>query len=78
MGTRSRSRYPRGGNSETVTKFYRIDNRLTRDIGGTGLGLALVKEIITAHNGRVWVESTAGKGSTFFLTVPVAGNEPRT
>jgi PAS domain S-box-containing protein len=54
------------------TKFFRVDNASTRAIGGTGLGLALVKEIINAHHGRVWVDSTEGKGSTFFFTLPVA------
>ena len=54
------------------TKFFRVDNSDTRDIGGTGLGLALVKEIIAAHQGSVWVESTVGKGSTFFFTLPHA------
>jgi PAS domain S-box-containing protein len=53
-------------------KFFRVEHPETRHIGGTGLGLVLVKEIIEAHNGSVWVESVLGKGSTFFFTLPVA------
>lgn len=53
-------------------KFYRVDNGDTRNIGGTGLGLALIKEIVTAHQGRVNVESQLGKGSTFYFTLPVS------
>ncbi|NJL36559.1 MAG: response regulator [Leptolyngbyaceae cyanobacterium SM1_4_3] len=60
------------------TKFYRVDNANTRKIGGTGLGLALVKEIIEAHNGQVWVESELGRGSTFFVTLPQAVQVPKT
>lgn len=58
------------------SKFYRVEHHETRQIGGTGLGLALVKEIVEAHRGAVWVESVLGQGSTFFFTVPVALSEP--
>ncbi len=51
-------------------RFYRLDNTDRRLVGGAGLGLALVREIVTAHGGRVWVESTPGKGSTFHVSLP--------
>lgn len=55
-------------------KFYRVDNRETRSIGGTGLGLALVKDIITAHGGQVWVESQLNEGSSFFFSLPITAS----
>lgn len=51
-------------------KFYRVDNRQTREIGGTGLGLYLVKQRTEAMGGTVWAESMFGKGSTFFIALP--------
>jgi CheY-like chemotaxis protein len=55
------------------TKFYRVDSSLTREIGGTGLGLSICKSIIELLGGTVGVRSSAGTGSTFFFTLPVAG-----
>lgn len=51
-------------------KFYRADNSSTREIGGTGLGLYLAKEIVKLYDGRIWVESEVGKGSTFYINLP--------
>jgi signal transduction histidine kinase len=56
-------------------RFYRRDNTDRRLVGGAGLGLALVREIVSAHGGRVWVESTPGKGSTFYVSIPAAVGE---
>ncbi|MBI3990623.1 MAG: hypothetical protein HY350_00585 [Candidatus Omnitrophica bacterium] len=52
-------------------EFYRVDNPINQQVKGTGLGLSLVKHIIQAHKGKIWVESKPGKGSTFSFTIPV-------
>jgi signal transduction histidine kinase len=55
--------------------FYRVESPSRRQITGTGLGLALVKEIVAAHHGQVWVESRLGQGSTFYISLPVVKSD---
>ena len=55
-------------------RFYQADAGVTRRFGGMGLGLALVREIIASHDGRVWAESPGeGAGFTVSFAIPLAG-----
>jgi len=60
---------PPEAQSQVFDKFFQVPGRPG---GGAGLGLAICKEIVHAHRGRIWVQSEPGLGSTFFLTVPLA------
>jgi two-component system phosphate regulon sensor histidine kinase PhoR len=57
-------------------RFYRVDKARTRQTGGTGLGLAIVRHVAEAHGGTVRVDSELARGTTFTVTIPVAGPPP--
>lgn len=57
-------------------RFYRVDEARNRAVGGAGLGLSIVRWIIQAHHGSIEVESAPGRGSTFTVTLPLAGPPP--
>jgi PAS domain S-box-containing protein len=61
---------PVGDQPHIFDKFYRASN-ISSDVEGSGLGLAIVKNIVENHQGRIWVESRVGKGSSFFIVLPV-------
>jgi PAS domain S-box-containing protein len=56
-------------------KFRQIDMSSTRNKGGTGLGIAITKRLVEMHGGSIWLESEFGKGTTFFVKLPVSGKE---
>lgn len=63
---------PEDAHSAIFDEFFRVDNAINQEVKGTGLGLALVKHIIEAHGGKIWVKSSPGSGATFSFTLPQA------
>lgn len=53
-------------------RFYRVDSERTKDLMSTGLGLAIAKELVEAHGGKILVESVVGEGSCFTLSIPLS------
>jgi len=60
--------------AQVFEPFYRVDTRLSREVNGLGIGLAICKRIVELHGGRIWVESTVGAGSTFHVWLPREGS----
>lgn len=61
---------PPSEHTKIFDRFYQVDGGANREFGGTGLGLTICKHIVERHGGRIWVESTPGKGSAFHFTIP--------
>ena len=63
---------PKEAQEAIFEEFYRVDNPINETVKGTGLGLTLVKHIVEAHGGKIWVTSILQQGSTFSFTLPCA------
>ena len=61
---------PKRDLTNVFDRFFRVDKARARSMGGTGLGLAISKEVVQQHKGKIWVESTEGKGTTFYISLP--------
>ena len=56
-------------------KFAQIENSLSRQVGGSGLGLPIARQLMESHNGAIWCDSEINKGSKFYFVIPVANDK---
>ncbi|MBO5738928.1 hypothetical protein J6R97_06270 [bacterium] len=56
-------------------KFAQIENSLSRQVGGSGLGLPIARQLIESHNGAIWCDSEINKGSRFYFVIPIANDK---
>lgn len=68
---------PKEAMSRLFTKFFRVSGSLEQGSKGTGVGLYITKSIVELHKGKIWADSTQGKGSTFSLTLPIATDQEK-
>ena len=71
MNPCAKTRFGKGIPAEALPHIFERFWQVQQERHGAGLGLSIVKGIVEAHGGRIWVSSTPGKGSTFYFTIPV-------
>jgi len=62
---------PKSELENVFAEFRQVDSTVTREFGGTGLGLTITKKFVEMHGGRIWIDSEVGKGCTFFFAIPL-------
>lgn len=68
---------PKEQQDKIFTKLFRADNVKEKETDGTGLGLYIVKSVVEQFGGKIWFESEEGKGTTFFINIPLKGVKPK-
>ena len=62
---------PKKYHKRIFERFFQIDSSLSREVEGTGVGLSIVKEYVERLGGKIWLKSRKGKGTTFFVKIPL-------